>query len=199
MAITKTIERFSPTPPPQNIPLELQEWLREEFERLSTASNSALDSIEASAGYGGIDNIPNIVSLNDIDTTKQVLQAFEGAVDTPINVTQNVPGNSISIDATGIWNFQGSIILSFTDVNRGRIYQTEIYNLTDDIIVASTDVYVGRNQDGSNWSIAFMLTVGTGVLGKQLQLRISSSDELFESVEQRRLVFHVDRIDIDRT
>lgn len=199
MATIKSIDRFIPTPPPQNIPGELQEWLREELDRIASAVNIGLDEIESSLGYGGIDNIQTIVNLNDIDTTPQVIQAAQGAVTTPIDVEQDVANNAVIFQVPGIWRWDVTLNLAFTDLNQGRIFQLQIYNATDDIARVTVDAFVGRNTDGHSGSISFMLTVGADIIGKQIQLRVLSANDLFTNVQQRRYVFHVDRIDRNRT
>lgn len=63
-----TPARFLPTPPPQNIPVELQEWLREEMERIALAMNSSFNIIDDDAlinNFGLLDGALPSISIPD--------------------------------------------------------------------------------------------------------------------------------------
>jgi hypothetical protein len=61
VATINRLARFLPTPPPQNTSPEMREWLREEFERLTLASNGALDAVDA------LKAIPRMYLAGDVD------------------------------------------------------------------------------------------------------------------------------------
>lgn len=110
MATIKRLARFLPTPPPQNIPVSLQEWLREEFDRLASASNGALDSIDAIAA------IPLMVLSGDADnfnlnvTPQQFVNYSQGGAVGEVPVDPDFATGIMTVPVGGAYRLSAFVI-----------------------------------------------------------------------------------------
>jgi len=152
-------------------------------EVLSTGSDVqeiAFGTPEPIRGYGGV-NRTTPTALSDITATPQVVDMEAGAVASPVNVTQDVANDGLSVAVAGVWRFEYSATLQFTSLGSGRTIEMQLWNDTTSTGTASAPWFVGRDQEGANISGSFMVDVSASV-GDTLQLRLLSSADTFAGV-----------------
>lgn len=157
MATIKRLARFLPTPPPQNIPIELQEWLREEFEHLALASNGALDIVD------GLKSIPRMFLLGDaddftLDTNDSTIVNYDdGGALGEVPIEPDLVTGEITIPTTGAY----TVTLFIIGVQGNQVQnQSIVLSLgIDAVLVPVASIDVATNQTSIR-SLSATLTRG---------------------------------------
>jgi hypothetical protein len=157
VATIKRLARFLPTPPPQNIPIELQEWLREEFEHLALASNGALDIVD------GLKSIPRMFLLGDaddftLDTTDSTIVNYDdGGALGEVPIEPDLVTGEITIPTTGAY----TVTLFIIGVQGNQVQnQSIVLSLgIDAVLVPVASIDVATNQTSIR-SLSATLTRG---------------------------------------
>ena len=110
MGTIKRIEKFLPTLPPQSASIEIREWLREEFDRIATAANGALEAVDELRAAPRMFLMWDADNINPLDTTdSKVVNYTQGGFlgDVPVEPDQ-VLGN-ITIPKDGAYRLTAYI------------------------------------------------------------------------------------------
>ena len=110
MVTIKRSDRFWPTPVPQNIPIGLQDWLREELERLALVANESLDTSDA------LRALPRMFLAGDTDDLvldvieAQFVNYTQGGAIGEVPIDPDLVAGTITVPLTGIYNLVAYVI-----------------------------------------------------------------------------------------
>ncbi|MDJ0792471.1 MAG: hypothetical protein QNJ71_11295 [Acidimicrobiia bacterium] len=106
-----------------------------------------------------------------------------GMVVTPVGVVQDVANSGLRFDAQGVFSVVGTVAVSFTDTNQGRVFGVRLYNQTKATPGREIQYFVGRNQEGVNLSQSGILAeIGASEVNDLFQLQIAGVGDSFANV-----------------
>jgi hypothetical protein len=141
-------------------------------------SPSSVTSQLVEAGYGGIRFESGPLAVADIDATWQTLPADVIDIAAPVNVTQDLPTNSLSFLLGGAWIVTMNVSISHNNAQQARYTGLRLFDVTDNVPLKSTPFPIGRNAEISTFAISTLVDIPLSAEGHQIVVQIGGVDVL---------------------
>ncbi len=133
------------------------------------------------AGYGGV-KLNTSQGISDITPTFQTLPADSQVIVAPRGVVQDIANDGIVLTSFGVWSVTVGFVMQFNDTNDGRFFNVQVYDVTEESAVAEFPVFVGRNQDGLNYTTTFLADIELSAVNDLFVIKIGDASTLFTAV-----------------
>ena len=112
----------------------------------------------------------------------------------PYGVTQDVANSGLRVTEQGVYSVSGTLAISFTDTNQGRVFGVRLWNDTKSTAGRQVDYFVGRNQAGINISQgALLVEIGANEVNDLFQMQIAGAGSSFSDVAVVDALFSMTR------
>ena len=134
-------------------------------------------------GYGGISKTTDTNYGTVGSGAWTTIDNWDSAmIFSPVGVVQDVAASGLRVDTQGIYKITGTVAISFTGTNQGRVFGVRLWNDTKGTAGRTLEYFVGRNQEGVNISQgALLVEIGASEVGNLFQLQIAGVGDSFSN------------------
>lgn len=178
---------------------QLERWLREETEQIRSSTDDTYAFADfvletfVTAGYGGI-GLDAVTPVADISPTWQQLPFDVVLILQPKIVAYDLIGNGMSLEAPGVWRFNGKVSLTFAEAQAGREIQLSLWDIDAASAVGPAfNFFVGRNTAGVNLNFNVLFDI-TDFVNKPLGLAVRSEADTYTLVNAIGSIFDINYV-----
>lgn len=173
---------------------QLRFYSQNQFQQIAEAfllMNSDYREFLVHAGYGNA-SLSVAQAIPNITAAFQTLPLDASLADSR-DVDYNLANDAIIFETEGVWRVSINFVMEFTDTAAGRTFQMRVWNLTDGTVITAVPVFVGRNQEGTNFSFQAVLDLGQITIGDEIVVQVGQASTTFAGV-----TLEANRIDVNR-